>query len=78
MLAVNGAILIFICSMFIIWLAVMNNSPLTAEIALLAFLAGTAALLLGVVIIALELYRSQREVAYEIRHGLSLKKEDMQ
>jgi Protein of unknown function (DUF2721) len=76
-LAVNVAILIFISSMFIIALAVITNTPLTAGTALLAFLIGTGALLVGIVITTLELYRSQREVAYEIRHGLSLRKEDL-
>jgi uncharacterized membrane protein len=63
--------------MFIIALAVITNTPLTAGTALLAFLIGTGALLVGIVITTLELYRSQREVAYEIRHGLSLRKEDL-
>jgi len=76
-LAVNVAILIFVFSMFIIALAVITNAPPTAGIALLAFLIGTGALLVCIVITTLELYRSQREVAYEIRHGLSLRKEDL-
>lgn len=57
--------------------AAMTNSIPTVEIALLAFLAGTSALLVGAMITTLELYRSQREVTYEIQHGLSLRKEDL-
>jgi len=76
-LAVEVAIVILVLSMFIIALAAMTNSIPTAEIALLAFLAGTSALLVGAVITTLELYRSQREVTYEIQHGLSLRKEDL-
>ncbi len=76
-LAVNVAILIFISSMLIIALAVITDAPPTAGAALLAFLIGTGAILVGIVITTLELYRSQREVAYEIRHGLSLRKEDL-
>ncbi len=76
-LAENSAILIFVTSMFIIALAVLANSTLIANIALLAFLIGTGALLVGVIISTLELHRSQREVAYEIQDGLRLRKEDL-
>ena len=63
--------------MFIIALAALTNSTFTAVIALFAFLIGTAALLVGLIITTLELSRSQREVAYEVQHGLSLRKEDL-
>ncbi len=76
-LAIGVAISVFIISMFIIAPATVTNSPIAAELALLAFLAGTAALLVGVLFTAVELYRSHREVAYEIQHGLSLRKEDV-
>jgi hypothetical protein len=76
-LAVNAAIVIFVISMFIIALAVLTNSTLTAIIALLTFLIGTGAMLVGVIITTLELSRSQREVAYEIQDGLRLRKEDL-
>jgi hypothetical protein len=76
-LCVNGAILIFVTSMFIIALAALTNSALVANIAFLAFLIGTGALLSGVILTTLELYRSQREVAYEIQDGLKLTKEDL-
>jgi hypothetical protein len=76
-LAENAAILLFVTSMFIIALAVLTNSTFTASIALVAFLTGTGALLVGVIIATLELSRSQREVAYEIQDGLRLRKEDL-
>jgi Protein of unknown function (DUF2721) len=76
-LAENAAILLFVTSMFIIAVAVLTNTTPTATIALLAFLIGTGALLVGVIIATLELSRSQREVAYEIQDGLKLRKEDL-
>ena len=76
-LAENAAILLLVFSMFIIALAEWTNSTLTSTIALFVFLAGTGALLVGVIITNLELSRSQREVAYEIQDGLRLKKEDL-
>ena|SRR2546430_3683097 len=76
-LAENSAILLFVSSMFIIALAMLTNTILTATIALLAFLIGTGALLVGVSITTLELSQSQREVAFEIQDGLRLRKEDL-
>ena len=77
-LAVNAAIVLFVACMFVIALAVLTNSTLTATIALLAFLIGTGMLLVGVITTTLELSRSQREVTYEIQDGLRLRKEDLQ
>lgn len=74
-LSVNAAILIFVSSMLIIALSALTNSTFIANIALLAFLVGTGALLSGVIITTLELYRSQREVAYEVLDGLKLRKD---
>ena len=73
----NAAIAFFVTSMFIIALAALTNSTLIAIAALLIFLIGTGALLVGVIITTLELSRSQREVAYEIQDGLKLRKEDL-
>jgi hypothetical protein len=73
--AICGAVCIFITSMFIIALASATNSSLAAVIALIAFLLGTGALLVGVITTTIELYQSHREVSYEIQHGLSLKQE---
>jgi hypothetical protein len=73
-LTINTAILIFIISMFIIADATIANSPTAAAIALFTFLIGTGALLIGVIITTAELYRSQREVAYEIQDGLKIGK----
>ncbi len=75
--AIGVAISIFITSMFIIALATAANSPLAAVIAFLAFLIATGALLVGVITTTVELYRSHREVSYEIQHGMSLKKENL-
>ncbi len=73
-LTINAAILIFIASMFIIAAATITNSPTAAIVALCSFLTGTGALLIGVMITAAELYRSQHEVAYEIQDGLRIGK----
>ena len=77
-LSINTAILIFVSSMLIIALAALTTSTLTANVALCAFLLGTGALLAGVIVTTLELYRSQHEVAYEVLDGLKLRKEDLQ
>ena len=76
--AMNAAIVLFVICMFIIALAVLTNTTLTAIIALLIFLTGTGMVLVGVIIATLELSRSQREVVYEIQDGLRLRKEDLQ
>jgi Protein of unknown function (DUF2721) len=73
-LVVDVAILVFVVSMFIIAFADMTNSPWTALVALFCFLTGMGVLLLGVAITTIEVYRSQRELTYEIRHGLGLGK----
>ncbi len=73
----NTAIVLFVASMFSIALAALTNSTLIANAALLIFLIGTGALLVGVIITTLELSRSQLEVAFEIQDGLMLKKEDL-
>jgi hypothetical protein len=73
----NSAIAFFVTSMVIIALAALTNSTLIATAALLIFITGTGALLVGVIITALELSRSQREVTYEIQDGLKLRKEDL-
>jgi Protein of unknown function (DUF2721) len=74
-LVVDIAILVFVLSMFIIAAANMTNSSWIAIVALCCFLAGMGVLLTGVAITTIEVYRSQRELTYEIQHGLSLGKE---
>ena len=74
-LVVDVAILVFVVSMFLIAFADMMNSSWSALVALFCFLTGMGVLLLGVAITTIEVYRSQRELTYEIRHGLSLGKE---
>ena len=76
-LSENTAIAFFVISMFIIALAALTNSTLISVAALLIFLIGTGALLIGIIITTLELSGSQREVAYEIQDGLKLRKEDL-
>ncbi len=75
--AIGVAVSTFITSMFIIALASATNSLLAAVIALIAFLLGTGALLVGVITTTNELYQSHREVSYEIQHRLSLKQENL-
>jgi hypothetical protein len=74
-LVVDVAILVFVLSMFIIAIANMTNSAWMAIVALFFFLAGMGVLLIGVAFTTLEVYRSQRELTYEIQHGLSLGKD---
>ncbi len=71
-LIIGLAIMICIISMFIIAIAVLLKLVIIAIIALCTFLAGTATLLLGGVIIMLELYLSHLSVRYEVTHALSL------
>lgn len=74
-LFVDVAILVFVLSMFAIAVANMTSSYWMVIVALLCFLAGMGVLLIGVAITTLEVYRSQRELTYEIQHGLNLGKE---
>ena len=71
-LAMYSAILIFILSMFVIAIAVMTNAPLLATAALAVFLAGTAALLVSVLLVVLEIRVSHRTLQYEVERVLSL------
>jgi hypothetical protein len=64
-LAVYCAILIFVASMFVIACAAAVNTDWTATAALLVFLAGVAALLVGVVLITVEVRTSHRALQYE-------------
>jgi len=76
-LVITATIAILVASMFIIAASALTNSTLLAILALFTFLIGTASLLAGVILTTLELSRSQREVDFEVQHGLSLKKEDL-
>jgi uncharacterized protein with HEPN domain len=76
-LVVDFAVLTFVACMFIIALAALMNSGLVATIALLCFLLGTAALLVGVILKTVEFYQSYREVMFEVMHGLGLGKKDV-
>ena len=59
--------------MFLIAAAEATSSEVFALLALCAFLLGSAAFLAGVAITAFELWRSQREVPFEIEDGLAIK-----
>jgi hypothetical protein len=72
-MAVAVSLLILVGSMFLIAAAETTGWVVVAGLALLAFLLGTAAFLAGVAIAAFELWRSQREVEYEILDGLAIR-----
>jgi hypothetical protein len=71
-LAVYGAIAIFIGSMFIIAASVVAGSIWLATLALACFLIGTGALFFGIVWTFLELRISHRAVQYEMQRALEL------
>ncbi|WIG59942.1 MAG: hypothetical protein OJF49_002690 [Ktedonobacterales bacterium] len=64
------AIATFVLSMFVIAAATLTGFILIAIAAEFIFLLGTAILLTGVLITTREVYRSHREVRYEIYDGL--------
>lgn len=76
LLLIYLSILIFVVSMFIIALAALSTSPLTAIIALGSLLTGTAIMLLSIGVMTLEAYQSHRSVVYEVEHGLGLGQEE--
>jgi hypothetical protein len=65
-LAVYCAILIFVASMFVIACAAVVNADWAATAALLVFLGGVAALLVGVLLIAIAVRTSHRSLQYEV------------
>ena len=70
--AVSVALIALVSSMFLIAGAQIAQLPALDLPALGAFLLGTAAFLVSVVINTRELFRSQREVAYEVEDGLRM------
>jgi AcrR family transcriptional regulator len=72
-MAIYGAILIFVASMFVIATAVVVDAAAITTLALLLFLGGTAALLFGVVLILVEVRTSHRTIDYEVGRVLSLR-----
>jgi hypothetical protein len=71
-LTIYCAILIFIASMFVIAFAAAVNSTWVAIVALVMFLMGTAILLWGVLLTALEVRTSHLAIQFEAQHILSL------
>jgi hypothetical protein len=72
LLAVYDAIVLFVGSMLAIAIAAIQRLPWAATLALVVFLGGTVALLVGVVLVALEIRSSQEEIRYEVLRVLGL------
>ena len=72
-LAVHSAILIFVADMFVIAVAAVTEFAGSASAVLVVFLAGTAALLLGVLMTAIEIRSSHRAVEFEAQRVLTLR-----
>jgi hypothetical protein len=72
LLAVYGAILIFVLSMFVIALAALGGSAALAGAALVVFLVGTAVMLTGVLLVALEIRRSNDAIQYEVHRVMQV------
>ena len=71
-LAVYCAILVFVADMFVIAVSAVVDYPWIASLVLIVFLTGTAALLLGVLLMAREIRSSHRAVEFEARRVLAL------
>jgi hypothetical protein len=73
-LATYLAISLFVLSMFVIALAAGSSSAALATTALVVFLLGTAALLVGVLLIGLEIRISNQAVRYQVERVIGLGK----
>jgi hypothetical protein len=71
-LALYGAMFVFVACMLAIGIAAMSGSPLAAQSVLVLFLIGVLTLLLGLTISSLEIRVSHRAVDYEVQRVLSL------
>lgn len=71
LLCINGAILIFFASMFLIAVAEFTNVLPGAFVALLTFLIGIGIMLIGVLQVTRENSRSLRDVIYEALRSLN-------
>jgi hypothetical protein len=67
------AILVFVLSMCLIALAVVTEAGVVAALTLIVFLVGTGLLLGATLFTVLEVFRSYREVAYEVDRTLQLR-----
>jgi hypothetical protein len=74
LLAIYGAILVFVMSMCAIAVAALGGGPNWASAALIIFLLGTGALLIGIVLTALEIGRSNDAIQYEVRRVMRIGK----
>jgi hypothetical protein len=72
LLALYGAVVVFLVSMVVIAGAALGGGAVWAGAALTCFLAGTAVLLLAVVLVAWEMRRSNESVQYEARRVMRL------
>jgi hypothetical protein len=68
------AILVFVLSMCLIALAVVTEAAVVAALTLIVFLVGTGLLLGATLFTVLEVYRSYREVAYEVERTLQFRR----
>ncbi|MGO8950904.1 MAG: DUF2721 domain-containing protein [Ktedonobacterales bacterium] len=74
LLAVFSALGIFVLTMLVIAIAAVSGSTVIASLALIIFLIGTGALLLGVLIMAISIRNSQFALDFEVRRVLKLGK----
>ncbi len=72
LLAIYSAVAVFLATMFVIAFAAAVKVGWVALLILGFFLAGTAVLLIGVALVAVEVHGSHRAVQYEMRRVLSL------
>jgi hypothetical protein len=73
-LAVYCAILVFVVDMFVIAISTVTDIAWITGAVLIVFLAGTATLLLGVLMMAVEIRSSHRTVEFEAQRVLALGK----
>lgn len=72
LVAVYGAILVLVLSMFVIAFAALDSSSPLATAALVIFLLGTAIMLVGIVLVAIEIGQSNGTIQYEVRRVMRL------
>ena len=72
LVAVYGAILVLVLSMFVIAFAALDNSSPLATAALVIFLVGTAIMLVGIVLVAVEIRQSNGAIQHEVRRVMRL------
>ncbi len=73
-LSIYSSILLLIVDMLVIALAAVTEMVWLSTLVMVVFLLGMAALLIGVLITAVEIRSSHRAIQYEVQHVLSLGK----